>query len=39
MPKKQIATQEAVAIAVEKLAAGGLEPTLERVRAKLGGSS
>lgn len=39
MPKKQIATQEAVAAAVEKLAAEGLEPTLERVRAKLGGGS
>lgn len=39
MPKKQIATPEAVAAAVEKLTAEGLEPTLERVRAKLGGGS
>lgn len=39
MPKKMIATQEAVATAVESLIAEGLEPTLERVRAKLGGGS
>lgn len=39
MPKKLIATQEAVAAAVEALIAEGLEPTLERVRAKLGGGS
>lgn len=39
MPKKQIATPEAVAAAVEKLTAENLEPTLERVRAKLGGGS
>lgn len=39
MPKKQIATPEAVAAAVEKLTAERLEPTLERVRAKLGGGS
>lgn len=39
MPKKLIATHEAVATAVESLVAEGLEPTLERVRAKLGGGS
>lgn len=39
MPKKLIATQEAVTAAVEALIAEGFEPTLERVRAKLGGGS
>lgn len=39
MPKKIIATPEAVATAVEQLVAESLEPTLERVRAKLGGGS
>ncbi len=39
MARKAVATSEAVSTAVEALVAEGLDPTVERVRAKLGGGS
>src|SRR5271156_983471 len=39
MPRKAVATAETVAQVVESLLAEGLDPTVERVRSKLGGGS
>ena len=39
MARKAVATSETVTAAVEALVAEGLDPTVERVRAKLGGGS
>jgi len=39
VPRNAVATAEKVAAAVETLMAEGLDPTVERVRAKLGGGS
>jgi chromosome segregation ATPase len=39
MPRKAVATAETVAQAVESLLAEGLDPTVERVRSKIGGGS
>ena len=39
MARKAMATRETVEAAVEGLAAEGLDPTVERVRSKLGGGS
>jgi chromosome segregation ATPase len=39
MPRKAVATAESVAQAVESLLAEGLDPTVERVRSKIGGGS